>query len=121
MTQLGGIRTLAIALLAACTLNSNAWAQEDKCAMVPDGMRARCEEAMRVKQACAGLNGEALKACQQKNVNYGATREDCGSLTGDSKAHCLQHNRSAELAAPCSGKAGAELEECAKTQGAKAH
>lgn len=66
------LRMLALGLsLAACGAT---YAQADKCAMVPENMRARCE----------------------------------------------MHNRNMHAASPCSGKTGAELEQCAKEQGAKA-
>src|SRR5689334_9170143 len=109
---------LALAL-ALATASLASFAQADKCAMVPENMRARCLEGMKVKEKCAGLEGPALKECQQKNVSYGATREDCGKLTSDAKSKCEMHNRSAEAASPCAGKAGAELEACVKAQGAK--
>lgn len=108
---------LGVSLAAA---SSGAFAQADKCAMVPETMRARCEEGMRVKEKCAGLEGPALKECQQKNVNYGATKENCSALAGEARAKCELHNRNMNAASPCSGKAGAELEQCAKEQGAKA-
>ena len=103
-------------LLAAAS--GSAMAQADKCAMVPENMRARCEEGMRVKEKCAGLEGQALKECQQKNINYGAAKEDCGKLSGDAKSKCEMHNRTMDAAGPCKGKAGAELEACVKAQGA---
>jgi hypothetical protein len=67
----------------------------------------------------AGLEGTALKECQQKSVNYGATKENCASLAVEAKARCEQHNRSMEAASPCTGKTGAELEKCAREAGTK--
>ena len=107
---------LALALSGA---SITSFAQADKCAMVPENMRARCLEAMKVKETCAGLEGAALKECQQKSVNYGATKENCAPLAGDAKAKCELHNRSMETASPCTGKSGADLEKCAREQGAK--
>jgi hypothetical protein len=104
----------AFILLAAAS--GGAMAQATKCAMVPENMRARCEEAMKVKEKCAGLEGAALKECQQKSVDYGAAKEDCGKLQGDAKSKCELHNRSMDAAGPCKGKAGAELEACVKAQ-----
>jgi hypothetical protein len=111
----GAGRWLVGAALAAASVGALA---QDKCAMVPDGMRARCEEAMRVKKACEGLTGDALKTCQQKNVDYGATKENCAALQGEARARCEQHNRSAAAADACNGKTGAELEQCVKSQAA---
>lgn len=111
------IRTMAACILLAAASGS-AYAQADKCAMVPENMRARCLEGMKVKEKCAGLEGEALKECQQKNVNYSATKEDCGRLSGDAKSKCEMHNRSMEAAGPCKGKTGADLESCVKGQAA---
>lgn len=112
------LRNLVLGLSIAAASGA-AFAQADKCAMVPENMRARCEEGMRVKEKCAGLEGAALKECQQKNVNYGAMKGNCGSLAGDAKAKCEMQNRTADAAQPCSGKTGAELEACAKAQGSK--
>src|SRR5690349_21002145 len=102
--------------LAMAAASLGAFAQADKCAIVPENMRARCLEGMRVKEKCAGLEGAALKECQQKNLNYGATKEDCTKVTGDAKTKCELHNRSMDIAGPCKGKAGAELEACIKSQ-----
>ena len=112
-------QALAVGLLLAMAC-ADAAAQASKCAMVPENMRARCEEGMKVKEKCAGLEGQALKECQQKNVNYGATRMNCTALQGAAAVRCEQNNRAAEMASPCSGKVGAELEKCAKEQGTKA-
>ena len=111
-------RSCAVGLaLAVASIGALA---QDKCASVPEGMRARCEEGMRVSQACAGLTGEALKTCQQKTVQFGAMREDCGSLAGEARARCEQNNRSVEAAKPCKGKSGPDLETCIKTEAAAA-
>ena len=109
------IRAMTACILLAAA-SGTAYAQADKCAMVPENMRARCIEGMKVKEKCAGLEGAALKECQQKNVSYGAAKEDCGRLTGDARSKCEMHNRTMEAAGPCKGKSGAELEACAKAQ-----
>jgi hypothetical protein len=93
-----------------------AFAQQDKCAMVPENMRARCVEAMRVKEKCAGLEGDKLKECQQRSVDYRSTMEDCTKVQGDARMRCEAHNRAAVAAGPCKGKSGAELEQCARDQ-----
>jgi hypothetical protein len=107
--------SLALAWFAAAP----AWAQSE-CDRVPEGTRARCEEAMRIKQACKGLQGDALKACQQKNVTSQNLKEDCSRLAGDAKASCLAGKRTLGKAGPCSGKTGAELQACLRTEVAKA-
>jgi len=112
------LRNLVLGLSLAAA-SSAAFAQADKCASVPENMRARCEEGMRVKEKCAGLEGAALKECQQKNVNYGATKMNCTAMQGEARIRCEQSNKAMEAAQPCSGKVGIELEQCAKEQGAK--
>ncbi len=87
------------------------------CDKVPPAFRAKCEEAMRVKQACAGKTGEELKTCQQQNVHYDKMM-DCSQLAGPEKQGC-EMRRAAAVA--CQGKAGAELEACIKTQAAMHH
>jgi hypothetical protein len=104
-------RALLVALIAA----TPAWAQSE-CDRVPEGMRARCEEAMTVKQACKGLKGDALKTCQQKNVSYTNMKEECSKLAGDAKASCLLGNRTLDKAGPCSGKTGTELDACMRAE-----
>jgi len=105
-------------LLAAAILFATAAQAQTDCSMASEGTKARCEEAMRVKKACAGLEGDALKTCQQKNVRYGETSEDCSKLSGELRLSCERHNRSMSAAAPCSGKTGTELDACAKAQAA---
>ena len=95
-----------------------AWAQPEDCSMVPPSMQARCEEAMRIKKMCAGLAGEALKSCQQKNRQYTNMKEDCGTAQGDARARCERHNKAMMTADPCSGKSGPELEACVKAHAA---
>jgi hypothetical protein len=113
------LRNLVLGLCLAAASGA-ALAQADKCASVPENMRARCEEGMRVKEKCAGLEGAALKECQQKSVSYGATKMNCTAMQGEARIRCEQSNKAMEAAAPCTGKAGAELERCAKEQGIKA-
>jgi hypothetical protein len=95
-----------------------AWAQPADCSMVPPSMQARCEEAMRIKKACAGLAGEPLKACQQKNTQYGNMKEDCSTAQGDARTRCEAHNKAMMTADPCNGKSGPELETCVKARAA---
>lgn len=87
------------------------------CDKVPPAFRAKCEEAMRVKQVCAGKTGEELKTCQQQNVHYDKVT-DCSQLSGQQKQWC-ETRRAAMVA--CQGKAGTELEACIKTQAAMHH
>ena len=108
---------IGILLVAGIFASAGANAQSD-CTMVPDSTKARCEEAMRIKKACAGLEGDTLKACQQKNMQYGHMKEDCSKLAGDAQRQCEMHNRGMGMASPCSGKTGAELEACVKAAGA---
>jgi hypothetical protein len=106
--------TMALAL-ATLLFAGSAFAQAD-CSRVPEQYRARCEEAMRLKAACEGLEGEAKKHCEQRHLDYAAARENCGTLAGEARLACEQHNRAMNMATPCKGKAGAELEACIKTQ-----
>ena len=106
--------------LALCAATCAVWAQPADCTMVPPSMQARCEEAMRIKKACAGLAGDALKACQQKNMRYGNMKEDCSTSQGEARARCEAHNKAMMTAEPCSGKTGAELDACVKARAAAA-
>lgn len=107
--------------VAALAFSAAAAAQAD-CSKVPEQYRARCEEALRVKAACAGLEGEALKNCELRHYNYGAATENCASLAGEAKLQCDLHNRTMQAVGPCRGKVGADLEACIKTQAAlRAH
>ena len=96
----------AVALLGLATA---AAAQVD-CGRVPDSLRARCEEANRVNEACAGVTGAELNACRQKQAARSATRDDCTDLRGYLRRKC----QSAALASSCTGKAGKELSECVR-------
>ena len=80
-------------------------------------MRPRCEEALKSTRACAGLAGEALKTCQQKNSEVATVREDCSKLAAADRAGCDARNRRADIAARCSGKTGDELRRCAEALG----
>ncbi len=110
---------IKIVIAAAWFASSTAAIAENQCGMVPENMRARCEEAMRVKTACAGLEGEALKTCQQKTMQYGNTKEDCSKLSGAPLTQCQQHNQAMTIASPCSGKTGADLQSCIREQASK--
>ena len=110
----------AAAGMALCVATCTAWAQPADCSMVPPSMQARCEEAMRIKKACAGLAGDALKACQQKNMQYGSMKEDCSTAQGDARARCEAHNKAMMTADPCRGKSGSELEACVKARASAA-
>ncbi len=101
-----------------CVAACDAWAQPEDCSMVPPSMQARCEEAMRIKKACAGLAGKALKSCQQKNMQYGNMKEDCSTAQGDARARCERHNKAMATADSCNGKSGPELEACVKARAA---
>ena len=117
-----GVQTpLKIAVGAALGVATcAAWAQPADCSMVPPSMQARCEEAMRIKKACAGLAGETLKACQQKNMQYGNMKEDCSTAQGDARTRCEAHNKAMMTADPCNGKSGPELDACVKARAAAA-
>ena len=108
--------TTAVAL-SALLFAGSAFAQTD-CSRVPEQYRARCEEGMRVKAACAGLEGEAKKHCEQRHLDFAAARENCGTLAGEARLACEQHNRVMNMAAPCKGKSGTELDNCIKAQAA---
>ena len=106
-----------ILVLPALLLAGRALA-EDNCSRVPEQYRATCEQAMMVKAACGGLQGEARKHCLQRHIDYVGTTENCATLAGETRLQCEQHNRLMQVAGPCGGKAGAELETCIKSQAA---
>ena len=110
-------RGLITAVLATGVFASAGASAEWECNMVPVHVKSRCEEANRIEKACAGLAGDALKTCQQKSMQYGHMQEDCSKLAGDAQKTCELRNRRMSLAAPCSGKTGAEREACAKAAG----
>ena len=111
--------TLAMLMLAvpALLLAGRAFA-EDNCSRVPEQYRATCEQGMQAKAACVGLQGEARKHCLQRHIDYTATTENCTLLAGQARLQCEQHNRLMNIAGPCKGMAGAELETCIKSQAA---
>jgi hypothetical protein len=94
-------------------------AAADECSKVPDQYRAACEEGQRVKAKCAGLKGEDLKTCQQKNVQYGKMRQDCSALSGAERSQCESRNARDHAIDACQGKAGEELRLCAQNLGAQ--
>lgn len=115
-TSTQGWSMMMIALLASLFAGS-AWAQpQPDCSRVPEQYRATCEQGMKVKAACAGLQGEARKHCMERHIDYGAAKENCMALAGEARLQCMQHNRIMDVAAPCKGKAGPELEACIKAQ-----
>ncbi len=87
------------------------------CSKLAPEMRPRCEEALKSTRACAGLAGEALKNCQQKNSDAASVREDCSKAAAADKAACDARNRRADIAARCGGKTGDELRRCAEAMG----
>src|SRR5262245_53726352 len=97
--------------IALCMATSSAVAETD-CNAVPEAMKARCQEAARIKAACAGLEGDALKTCQQKNASYARMKDDCSKLEGEARTRCETHNRAMDKSATCAGKTGPELESC---------
>ena len=103
--------------LALCVVSGAALAQAD-CSTVPEAMRARCQEAARIKAACPGLEGEALKTCQQKNANYANMKEDCSKLQGEPRAKCETQNRAMDKSSTCSGKTGVDLQSCIREKAA---
>lgn len=120
MTQTATRRpTMATLTLAfsALLLAGSAFA-EDNCSRVPEQYRATCEQGMQAKAACVGLQGEAKKHCLQRHIDYAATTENCAALAGQARLQCEQHNRLMNIAGPCTGKSGAELETCIKSQAA---
>ncbi|MGE5668586.1 MAG: hypothetical protein ACM338_10375 [Betaproteobacteria bacterium] len=112
-------RSLSMPMLALCALlfAGRAFA-DDNCGRVPEQYRSTCEQAMRAKAACVGLQGEARKHCLERHIDYVGTTENCAALAGEARLQCEQHNRLMQVAGPCSGKAGAELEACVKAQAA---
>jgi hypothetical protein len=103
--------------LSALLFAGSAFA-EDNCSRVPEEYRATCEQGMKAKAACVGLQGEARKHCLQRHIDYVATTQNCAALAGEARLQCEQHNRLMAVAGPCSGRAGAELEACIKAQAA---
>ena len=87
------------------------------CSKLAPEMRPRCEEALKSTRACAGLAGEALKNCQQKNSDAASVREDCSKAAAADRAACDARNRRADIAARCGGKTGDELRRCAEAMG----
>jgi hypothetical protein len=87
------------------------------CSKLAPEMRPRCEEALKSTRACAGLSGEALKNCQQKNSEAASVREDCSKAAAADRAACDARNRRADIAARCGGKTGDELRRCAEAMG----
>ena len=115
--RLARFRNLAAAALGLAALFAVTGARaDDPCNQVPERFRARCEEGLRVRAACVGLQGDARRACQERHINYAAAREDCSKLAGEAKIACQQHNRSMALASPCRTKTGPDLEACLKAQ-----
>jgi hypothetical protein len=103
-------------MVVCAVIASGSALAQSPCDQVPESMRARCEEAEKVKKACSGLKGEARKTCQQRNVEYRNLKEDCGKLAGDAKAACLRDSAVLDKVGPCSGKTGAELDACVKAR-----
>ncbi len=110
-------RSMLMLALSALLFAGSAFGQ-DKCSQVPEQYRATCEQGMKAKAACVGLQGEARKHCLQRHIDYVGTTENCAALAGEARLQCEQHNRLMQVAGPCSGKAGAELEACVKAQAA---
>jgi hypothetical protein len=102
------------AAAAFVLLNPLAAAAAD-CSKVPDQYRAACEEGQRVQAKCAGLSGEDLKQCQQKNVQYSKMRQDCSVLSGTERTQCEARNSRDHALDVCQGKAGDELRACAQS------
>ena len=102
---------------SALLLAGSAFA-EDNCSRVPEQYRATCEQGKKAKAACIGLQGEAKKHCEQRHIDYVATTANCAALAGQARLQCEQRNRLMNVAGPCAGKAGAELEACIKAQAA---
>ena len=105
---------MMVALLAALFTGSAA-AQPD-CRRVPERYRATCEQGMKVKAACAGLQGDARRGCVLRHIDYTGATENCMALAGEARLQCMQQNRIMDLAGPCKGRAGPELEGCIKAQ-----
>ena len=105
---------MMVALLAALFAGS-AWAQPD-CSRVPERYRATCEQGMKVKAACAGLQGDARRGCMLRHIDYAGAKENCMALAGEARLQCMQHNRIMDVAGPCKGRAGPELAACIKAQ-----
>jgi hypothetical protein len=110
---------LAAALLFAAPIPAAAQpaATLPDCSKLAPEMRPRCEEALKSTRACAGLAGEALKNCQQKNSDAASAREDCSKAAAADRAACDARNRRADIAARCGGKTGDELRRCAEAMG----
>jgi hypothetical protein len=48
----------------------------------------------------------------------GYAQDKCGMVPEAMRARCEQHNRAMDISSPCSGKTGADLEQCVRMRGA---
>jgi hypothetical protein len=127
-TSAKGIRRLAWAALAAVALGAGAASgagTEVDCAAMKEPDRAKCEQARQVEKACAGYDGEALKACRKAVVDPAPQKEDCSRFAeGYGRNKCEGENLRREIATRCGNKTGEEFARCqqevtAKASGAK--
>jgi len=87
------------------------------CSKAPAHYKAMCEKNMRIKSPCPGLQGDELKACEQKAA-HARKKQDCNTTPGVDKQRCEARNAAVDSPA-CAGKTGAEQKQCIRTEQAK--
>ena len=79
------------------------------CAMVPEAYRAKCEEALKAKGACAGKTGDEYKKCVTGNVDFNKFNSCAKETDAKKKSACEVRTKAQEA---CKGKMGDELKAC---------
>ncbi len=74
----------------------------------------QCEESMRRKDPCYGKKDAELAACKSAGSTRPLRVRNCPEKTGEAKTRCEANNArdKATAVASCSGKGGAELDQC---------